>query len=246
MFESCSYIFYPTQPIIPPTKGDGLGIQTSLFFNKAQVSTWYQIKRSYVFLSSAGFTNFEHDGDSLKRRQFHSISGSLGLGYKVFIGNKYDIHVQAAYGYCRGYFRTSFFDNGGIGQYANYKIANVNTKSFRFQISSVFERKGKKLGSAFYIVPKITFENYNSVTSHPTYGFNPDYKNVRLLKPRKSTIYGLHAIWRTQLKNNFIVDYNLGISTDLLLYRDSEPKNILNTYFVSEPIQFTIGVAKMF
>ncbi len=237
VLNSCSYIYYPTHPVIPK-ENSGFGVEASIGINRVQVSGWNSFNKNIYMVSNlAGAINNENDGDSVSRRVYHSVSGIIGIGIVTKLSKICDFHYQVGAGYSRGYFRTSAFGE---------TIVNVKSQGYRFYFRPALGFHEGESSNRIFIVPKITYESFLSLENHPTYGYNPMYKQTSNLRPRNFWIYELYFQYKRDLGNQWNLDYNFGFSTGLLEYKAYKPRYILPSYVVSKPFLFNIGICKQF
>lgn len=246
---SCTYIYYPTHPVIPDIKETGLGVETSIGPTGVQLSSWYTFnKHFYLVANGSADMSLKNDGDSIKRRHYNSITGLGGVGLKFKVSQNCDIHLQSGVGHSKGYFRTSLFDDNSYDKpYSGYyRIVNVKSQSFRYYLQPVIGLRRKDAHAGIFFIPKLTYESFKLVEVNPTFGFNKNYKNIRPLKTIDVWVYEFHLLMRFEVEKNLLLDLNFGLSTDFSKRSGSEPNNLLANMYVSCPLLIRLGLCKQF
>lgn len=234
-FCSCTYVYYPTYPVVPDTKEEGAGIQGTIGFTRAQLSGWYAFDSNFFVTGYfAGALSTLGDSDTTSSRTYNALSAVIGAGYKVRATDNFEFQIQGGIGTCKGHFHTSVFND--FDQNALFfDEVDVETQSIRGFIQPSFGFLSKK-GGGFYLIPRVTYESFNSVR------LSSNFKNSPIpLKNKNFLLTELYGLGRINAKV-INIDIYMGVSTNLF-YRDQSSNG---ESFVAQPLLFGVGVSRTF
>ncbi|MFM9946267.1 MAG: hypothetical protein ACKVQB_13635 [Bacteroidia bacterium] len=226
--NSCSFIYYPTYPVVPDATDNGFGLQGTIGLTKAQLSAWYAIDSNWYFTSTfAGAFSALGDADSnTTEGNLGSKAITVGAGYNLHLSNNADFNIQGGAGISQGYFRTPAFrsvnSNSVFGDL-------VNTQSTRIYLQPSFRIDRGKGG--FYMIPRVTYESFTSV--------NPKKGNAEFTK-RNFLITEFFLMGRFKLKMVNIDLYG-GVAANT-----SNSNGQYEETWIAQPFVFGFGLSKTF
>jgi len=249
MASSCTYVYYPTYPVIPDSQGKGFGMGGVVGFSKAQLSAWYAIDSNiYVTgtfngalsilgpVTNTGTTNTQD-------RPYNSLVSLLGVGYKVKATEGFEAQIQAGMGLGKGFYHTTVFNKPDSNDFFQFNSVDVDTRSIRTYLQPSFGFINKKTN--FYIIPRFTYESFRKVTnkSDPIIDpFDPTFDQNIEVRPKSFLITEGFMLLRfkTEVIN---IDLYAGVATNLLrgVFTDGG-----NGSFVSQPIHVGFGLNRAF
>jgi hypothetical protein len=226
--SSCTYVYYPSYPVVPDTKGKGFGIQGTAGFTKAQFSTWYALDSNWYFAATyIGAKSLLEDGDSLTNNRFGSRSLLGGVGYKFPLNNNNEFDVQVGSGVSSGFFNThAFSPNSTNTIYGDI----INTMSTRFYIQPSFKIDRGKGG--FYMMPRLTYESFKSV--------KPKYDNE--LYQKHDFLNGEFFIMGRFTTKALNIDLYAGVAANL--YSTIKDEN--RDFVIVQPLVLGLGLSRTF
>lgn len=233
---SCTYVYYPTYPVVPDTKTQGAGVQATVGFTRAQLSGWYNFDSNfYVTGNFGGALSTLNSTDSNSGRTYNALSATAGLGYRVMANEKFEFQLQGGIGYCKGQFHSTVFND--LSKSSNFfDPVDIETESIRGFIQPSFGFISRR-GGGFYIIPRINYESFQSVR------LSNNLNNVsQPLKPRNFLMTELYGLGRINAKV-INIDLYCGLSTNLF-YQNANSNE--NESFIAQPFLFGAGVSKTF
>ncbi len=228
--SSCTYIYYPTYPVVPDAEDEAFGLQGTIGFTKAQISAWYAMDSSLYFTGTlAGALSLTGDGDSSTTRKFGSKTFTVGAGYKFPLSKDAEFNLQGGAGLSQGFFRTGVFPSKIITPIPVFGH-EVKTNSIRLYLQPSF--KIDRGNGGFYIIPRITYENFTKVSSITG---NLEFK------PSGFLISELFLLGRFNTKA-VNIDLYLGIAGNLTQVASSDIEDTM----IAQPIALGFGLSKTF
>ncbi|MCB9251194.1 MAG: hypothetical protein H6605_01900 [Flavobacteriales bacterium] len=232
---SCTYVYYPTYPVVPDTKDEGTGIQATIGFTKAQLSGWHAFDSNlYVCANIAGAIDV-FQGSGAAQQDYHALSSTLGVGYKIKPTPNFEFQIQGGLGAAKGFFRTNVFNDRSDKTIASTTTFDIDTRSIRGYLQPVFGFTHSR-GGGFYVIPRIVYESFVYADfRHPA-----DAQLGTKLRGKNFLLTELYGMGRINAKVINIELY-FGISTNLFTYVENNNDN-----FVAQPFLFGMGVSKTF
>lgn len=238
-FQNCSSIYYPTYPVLPDTKGEGVGVHIAGGPTRGQASLWYTKDSNVYALGTLGYAN-ANGFDESSNGNFNALSGQVGLGYKKLVTPKLELQIQGGGGLCSGrYFATNVFT---LQSNTSFITPDVSAISKRAYIAPIFGFINKNKGT-FYILSRITYETYSNIRQtnfDPTQSSNP-----AALTKQFNMLYGeLYGVGRIDARAlNIDIMFGWAGTMKFLIGDDN---NILGTTNYVQPFMFGIGLSRTF
>ncbi len=235
IFSSCTYVYYPTYPVVPDTKEEGAGIQATIGFTRAQLSGWYAFDSNFFVTGYfAGALSTLGNSDTTSTRTYNALSAVIGAGYKIRATDNFEFQIQGGIGTCKGHFHTSVFNDFDQST-VFFDEVDVETQSIRGFVQPSFGFLSKK-GSGFYLIPRVTYESFNSVRLSSNFLNN----NIQL-RNRNFLFTELYGLGRINAKV-INIDIYMGASTNLFYSNQDNGEDS----FVAQPFLFGVGVSRTF
>jgi hypothetical protein len=234
-FSSCTYVYYPTYPVVPDTKEEGAGIQATIGFTRAQLSGWYAFDSNFFVTGYfGGALSALGSSDTNSNRSYNALSAVVGAGYKIRPSDNFEFQIQGGFGVCKGHFHTSVFND--LNSTSSFLgTVDVETQSFRGFVQPSFGFLSRK-GGGFYLIPRVTYESFQDVR------LSSNFKNSPIkLKNKNFILTELYGLGRINAKV-INIDIYAGISTNLF-YQD---QNTSEDSFIAQPFLFGVGVSRTF
>lgn len=227
---SCTFIYYPTYPVVADPNGKSLNISGAIGFTKAQISSTYNLD-SHIFVTgllNGVLSTLNRDTANAIKNTYNSFTQMIGIGYKNKISPKMEFQIQGGLGNSKGYFRTDIFsiDN-------NVVLLDVDTRSFRTFIQPTFVITSKYTN--VYFVPKLTYEMFSNVEQRKNGNYNSNVKTEPY-----NILFGEFFVLSRFIAKKINIDLYGGISSTLsgnLREKSSEP-------FIVQPFTIGFGLSK--
>lgn len=227
---SCTYVYYPTYPVVSDPGGKSLNISGAIGFTKAQVGATYNID-SNLFIT--GFLNgvlstLNRDSANSIKNTYNSFSQVVGFGYKNKLSPRMEFQIQGGLGSSQGYFRTDVFSFDD-----NIVLLDVDTRSIRAYLQPTFAVTNKHAN--IYFVPKVTYEMFNKVEQRKNGNYNSGVKT----KPYSFLIGEIFIVSRFVAKK-----INIDLYGGLSFYMSGKTQNASTDGFIVQPFTVGFGLSK--
>jgi len=239
--SSCTYVYYPTYPVVTDTEEKGFGMQGVVGLSKAQLGAWYAIDSHFFVtgvvsgaLSILG-TSSNSSGTGNNNGGYRSLTSMLGAGYKIRASDNFEFQIQAGLGGSKGFFHTNVFNSPtDTFGFTDFSTVDVSTRSMRGFLQPTFGFINEKVN--FYFIPRFTYEAFNNVTQKSDLSSNINLNNRNFLITEGYMLLR----FKTEVIN---IDLFTGIATNLFSQINNGD---IEDSFVAQPFHFGFGLSKTF
>lgn len=228
--SSCTFVYYPTYPVVADPVGKSLNVSGAIGFTKAQIGATYNLDSNLFF---TGFLNgvlstLNRDTANAIKNTYNSFSQMLGIGYKKKLSPKMEFQIQGGVANSKGYFRTDFFSVDD-----NIVLLDVDTRSIRAFVQPTFAVTNKHVN--VYFIPKFTYEMFNKVEQRKNAYYNSNVKTQL-----RNVMVGEAFILGRFVAKHINIDLYAGLSFNL---SSNNPRDEYDS-FVVQPFTLGFGLSK--